>query len=39
MAKKIFLSPSSQTGNTYAYGNTNEAAVCGKIAAACELAL
>lgn len=39
MAKKIFLSPSSQTGNVYSYGNTNEAAVCGKIAVACELAL
>lgn len=39
MAKKIFLSPSSQTGNTYSYGNTNEAVVCGKIADACEAAL
>lgn len=39
MAKKIFLSPSSQTGNVYSYGNTNEAAVCGKIAQACEAAL
>lgn len=39
MAKKIFLSPSSQTGNVYSYGNTNEAVVCGKIAAACEVAL
>ena len=39
MAKKIFLSPSSQTGNVYSYGNTNEAEVCGKIAQACESAL
>lgn len=39
MAKKIFLSPSSQTGNIYSYGSTNEAAQCGKIAAACEAAL
>ena len=37
--KKIFLSPSSQTGNVYAYGNTNEAVVCGKIAEFCENAL
>lgn len=39
MAKKIFLSPSSQTGNVYSYGNTDEAVQCGKIAAACEVAL
>lgn len=39
MSKKIFLSPSNQSGNTYAYGNTNEAAQCGKMAAACEAAL
>ena len=37
--KKIFLSPSNQTGNTYAYGNTNEAVVCGEIAKAAEEAL
>ncbi len=37
--KKIFLSPSNQSDNTYAYGNTNEAVQCGKIAAACERAL
>ena len=30
--KKIFLSPSNQGNNKYAYGDTNEAAVCGKIA-------
>ena len=32
MAKKIFLSPSDQTSNRYAYGNTSEAIQCGKIA-------
>jgi hypothetical protein len=26
MAKKIFISPSNQTRNLYAYGNTTEAA-------------
>lgn len=30
--KKIYVSPSDQTGNKYAYGNTNEAAVCREIA-------
>ena len=39
MNEKIFLSPSNQSGNTYAYGNTNEAAECGKIAKAAEEAL
>ena len=39
MAKKIFLSPSNQTRNTYAYGNTTEDVQCGKIAKACEIAL
>lgn len=39
MSKKIFLSPSNQSDNTYAYGGTNEAAQCGKMAAACEAAL
>ncbi len=39
MAYKIFLSPSNQTGNKYAYGDTNEAAECGKMAAAAEAAL
>ena len=34
MAKKIYISPSSQTENRYAYGNTNEAAQCRKIATA-----
>ena len=32
MAKKIYISPSSQTANTYAVGNTNEAVQCRKIA-------
>lgn len=39
MAKKIYLSPSSQTANTYAVGNTNEAAQCRKIALAAKVAL
>lgn len=39
MEKNVFLSPSSQTGNVYSYGNTNEAVVCGKIAESCEAAL
>lgn len=34
MAKKIYFSPSDQTGNRYATGNTNEAAECRKIALA-----
>lgn len=37
--KKIYLSPSNQTKNMYAYGNTNEAAQCRLIANACEVAL
>jgi N-acetylmuramoyl-L-alanine amidase len=39
MSKKIFLSPSNQTPNTYAYGDTNEAVECGKMAQAAEKAL
>lgn len=39
MAKKIFLSPSDQTSNRYAYGNTSEAIQCGKIAVALEESL
>lgn len=39
MAKKIFLSPSDQKRNAYAYGNTTEAVQCGKIASALETAL
>ena len=34
MAKKIYISPSDQTENRYAVGNTNEAEQCRKIAAA-----
>ena len=33
MSKKIYISPSSQTENRYAVGNTNEAEQCRKIAA------
>lgn len=36
---KIYLSPSSQPENKYAYGNTNEQEQCRRIAAACEVAL
>lgn len=39
MAKKIYLSPSDQNGNLYAYGNTNEMVQCCRIADACEIAL
>lgn len=39
MPKKIFISPSNQTANKYAYGNTNEAVQCGKIGNALEKAL
>lgn len=39
MAKKVYLSPSNQTANTYAYGNTTEDVQCGKIAEACRIAL
>ena len=39
MAKKVFLSPSDQFSNKYAYGNTNEAVQCGKIANYCKAAL
>lgn len=39
MAKKVYLSPSDQTTNAYAYGNTTEAIQCGKIAEACKAAL
>jgi N-acetylmuramoyl-L-alanine amidase len=37
--KKIYLSPSEQPENTYAYGNTNEKAVCCEISAYLEKAL
>ena len=36
---KIFLSPSNQDDNRYAYGDTNESVQCGKIAEACKAAL
>lgn len=39
MSKKVYLSPSDQTRNQYAYGNTTEDVQCGKIAAACKTAL
>lgn len=39
MAKKVYLSPSDQTKNRYAYGDTTEAIQCGKIAEACRVAL
>lgn len=39
MGHKVFLSPSDQTANTYAVGNTNEAEQCGKIAVAAKAAL
>ena len=35
MSKKIYLSPSNQTANAYATGNTNEQVQCKKIAKAC----
>ena len=39
MGHKVFLSPSDQTANTYAAGNTNEAEQCGRIAVAAKAAL
>ena len=36
---KVFLSPSNQYDNVYAYGNTTEGVQCGKIANACKIAL
>ena len=39
MTKKIYLSPSNQINNLYAYGSTNEAVQCRKIAAACKAVL
>ena len=36
---KVYLSPSNQTENRYAYGNTNEAEQCGRIAEASRKAL
>ena len=39
MAKKIYISPSSQPANTYAVGNTNEQEQCRKIGAKLDAAL
>lgn len=39
MSKKIYLSPSNQDGNLYAYGNTNEMEQCNRIADATKKAL
>lgn len=39
MSYKVFLSPSDQVKNTYAVGNTNEAAQCGRVAEKCKEAL
>ena len=39
MSKKIYLSPSNQDGNLYAYGNTNECDQCNRIADAAKVAL
>ena len=36
---KVFLSPSNQYDNVYAYGDTTEGVQCGKIAEACKTAL
>ena len=36
---KIYLSPSNQDGNMYAYGNTNEMEQCNRIADAAKVAL
>lgn len=39
MAKKVYLSPSDQSKNAYAFGGTNEAVQCGLIAEATKKAL
>ena len=39
MSKKIYLSPSNQSGNMYAYGNTTEMEQCNRIADAAKTAL
>lgn len=36
---KVFISPSNQKANKYAYGNYTEDVVCGKIAQSCKIAL
>lgn len=39
MSKRIYLSPSNQEGNLYAYGNTNEMEQCNRIADCAKTAL
>ena len=39
MSKKIYLSPSNQDENLYAYGSTNECDQCNHIADAAKIAL
>lgn len=39
MSKKIYLSPSNQDDNLYAYGNTNECDQCNRMADAAKVAL
>ena len=39
MSKRIYLSPSNQDGNLYAYGSTNEMEQCNRIADAAKTAL
>ena len=39
MSKIVFLSPSNQYDNVYAYGNTTEGVQCVKIADAFKIAL
>ena len=39
MGKKIYISPSNQNGNMYAYGSTNEMEQCNRIADAAKSAL
>lgn len=39
MAKRVYLSPSCQYDNAYAYGNTTEGVQCVKISNACKAAL
>lgn len=39
MSKRVYLSPSDQRSNRYAWGDTTEDVQCGRIAAACQTAL
>lgn len=39
MSKRVYLSPSDQKDNRYAWGDTTEAVQCGRIAQACRAAL